>query len=79
MELHVRTNEGTFTAVVKGETAMALKDSLSQSMDFNSSYKDYIPMKKENVLRYKAVRNSPIIVGDLTLMFWSGDYIYVVI
>ena len=78
MELHVRTAEGTFTAVIKGETAMALKNNLSQNMDFDSSFKDYIPMNIENVLRYKAVRNSHVVVGDMTFMFWARDYIYVV-
>ena len=78
MELHVITSEGTFTALIKGYTAMELKNRLSQSMDFNASFKDYIPMNIENALRYKAVRDSPVVVGDMTFMFWARDYIYVV-
>ena len=78
MELHVRTSEGTFSAVIKGKTAIDLRDKLSQNMDFNSSFKNYASMEKSNVLTYKAVRNSPITLGDVTYMFWARDYIYVV-
>jgi hypothetical protein len=78
MELHIRTSEGTFSAVIKGQTAMALKEKLSQNMDFDSKFKTYSCFNLDNVLTYKAVRNSPITLGDVTYMFWARDYIYVV-
>jgi hypothetical protein len=78
MELHVRTAEGTISAVIKGETAMLLKDKLGQNMDFDSSFKSYSSMQLDNVLTYKAVRTAPITIGDITFKFWARDYIYVV-
>tara|TARA_R110000868_G_scaffold136973_2_gene350299 strand:- start:201 stop:443 length:243 start_codon:yes stop_codon:yes gene_type:complete len=78
MELHVRTSEGTFSAVIKGKTAIALKEKLSHSMDFDSKFKTYSCFNLDNVLTYKALCNSPITIGDMTFMFWTRDYIYVV-
>jgi hypothetical protein len=78
MELHVRASTGVLLAVIKGDTALELKDNISQCLDFNSIVIDYHTMNKKNVLRYKSVRNSPISVGDVTFMFWAFDYVYVV-
>lgn len=79
MELHIRTSEGTFSAVIKGQMAIDLREKLSETMDFTSSFKTYSSIEKSNVLTYKAVRNSPIKLGDITFMFWARDYVYVVI
>ena len=78
MELHVRTSEGTFSAIVKGETAIALKEKLSYNMDFDSKFKTYSALDLNNVLTYKALRDSPITIGDVTFKFWARDYVYVV-
>jgi hypothetical protein len=79
MELHIRASSGILIANVKGDTALELKDRLTQSLDFESSFMDYLPINKENLLVYKAVRNSPITIGDTTHMLWARDYVYVVI
>jgi len=79
MELHIRTSEGTFSAVIKGQMAIDLQDKLSRTMDFTSSAKNYSAMDKKNVLTYKALCNSPITINDITFMFWERDYVYVII
>lgn len=79
MELHVRTGEGILISVIRGNTAIELKDKLSQSLDFESAFKDYLPLNRRDVLMYKATCTSPIMIGDVNFMFWKRDYIFVVI